>query len=46
MTVALRPHSIFGPGDQLVQSMLEKGQEGRLKFTIGCARFVALPLVC
>ncbi len=35
-TCALRPHSIFGPGDtRLVPAILEKAKKGKLKFAVG-----------
>lgn len=35
-TCALRPHSIFGPGDtRLVPAILEKAKKGKLKFSVG-----------
>ncbi len=35
-TVALRPHVIFGPGDnRLIPAILERAQAGKLKFSVG-----------
>jgi nucleoside-diphosphate-sugar epimerase len=35
-TCALRPHSIFGPGDtRLVPAILEKARKGKLRFAVG-----------
>jgi nucleoside-diphosphate-sugar epimerase len=35
-TCALRPHSIFGPGDtRLVPAILEKAKKGKLRFAVG-----------
>jgi sterol-4alpha-carboxylate 3-dehydrogenase (decarboxylating) len=35
-TAAIRPHGIFGPGDpQLVPSVVQAAQKGKLKFVIG-----------
>ena len=38
MTCALRPHSIFGPGDtRLVPAIIEKAKKGKLRFAVGKA---------
>jgi sterol-4alpha-carboxylate 3-dehydrogenase (decarboxylating) len=35
-TCALRPHSIFGPGDtRLVPAIIEKARKGKLRFAVG-----------
>ena len=36
LSCALRPHSIFGPGDtRLVPAILEKAKSGKLRFSVG-----------
>ena len=36
LTVAIRPHGIFGPRDpQLVKKMAEMARDGKMKFIIG-----------
>jgi len=34
-TIALRPHTIFGPKDQCITTMVEQGRKGSLKFIVG-----------
>lgn len=35
MTVAIRPHYIYGPNDQAITTMVKVGRSGKLKFMIG-----------
>ena len=42
LTVAIRPHMIFGPGDnRLVPAILTKAREGKLKFRVGHRDFLS-----